>query len=56
MVNKVPYRSTEEKMNIGSNKQMEKCKKVMVVVLVVFVVVVLMSVAAASLVIVTTMW
>jgi hypothetical protein len=26
-VNKVPYRSTEEKMNIGSNKLMGKCKK-----------------------------
>ena len=27
VVNSVSYRSTEEKMNIGSNKLMEKCKK-----------------------------
>jgi hypothetical protein len=27
VINKVPYGSTEEKMNIGSNKLMEKCKK-----------------------------
>jgi hypothetical protein len=56
LVNKVPYRSTKEKINIGSNKLLEKCKKVMLVVLVVFVVVVLMSLAAVSLAIVTTMW
>jgi hypothetical protein len=27
VVNKVPCRSTEEKINIDSNKLMEKCKK-----------------------------
>jgi len=56
VVNKVPHRSTEKKMNIGTNKLMEKSKKVIVVVLVVFVVVILMSVAAASLALVTTVW
>jgi hypothetical protein len=53
-VHYIPYRSTEVKTNIDSNRLKENLKKIIVVVVVALVVV--MSVVAAAVAVVTTIW